>query len=260
MTAGAWFVLLGTWLVAVASPGPDFVAVLKTSLARGRAAGTAVAAGIAGGIAVWLVLSLVGVVGLVHAHAGVYTVIRWAGALFLIVYGLQILVGLVRARRAADGAKAKAGAPTAGGTVAGPGVSAVDARGADAEDGERPVNADAAASGASAEPGPAEPVPPVWTAVRLGFLTNTIGNPKAVVFFGALLVTLLPAGISAGESVLVGTAMVVTAFAWFVGVAVIASLGPVVALYRRAEFGIDVSLGVLFVVLGVALLPVVSGS
>ena len=37
MTAATWLVLLGTWLAAVVSPGPDFVAVLRASLRGGIA-------------------------------------------------------------------------------------------------------------------------------------------------------------------------------------------------------------------------------
>ncbi|WP_349828232.1 LysE family translocator [Brevibacterium litoralis] len=264
MTGGAWTVLLVTWVMAVGSPGPDFLAVLRTSLQKGRAAGMAVAGGIAAGISIWVVLSLAGVVGLVHQHPTVYLVIRWAGAVFLALYGVQILFSTWRAWKKSRAAEAPSADHTRavvvpagnGGAAVGSGGTTTGETGADAgtvgavaagEEGDGRKDRDASAAGSGMS---------VARAARLGFLTNTVGNPKAVVFFSALLVTVLPEGISAWESVAVGTMMVVTGFGWFCLVAAIASLRPVIRVYEKAETAITVLLGALFVGLGVALVPI----
>ncbi|GAA4283016.1 LysE family translocator [Brevibacterium daeguense] len=215
MTSGAWLVLLGTWLVAVASPGPDFLAVLRTSLSRGRGAGWAVAAGVTAGIAVWIAVALLGIVALVSSHPAAALVMRWAGVVFLVIYGGWILSGVVRElRRRARVAESPVGKPPA-----------------------------------------VQTVPTIWQSVRLGFLTNTVGNPKAVVFFGALFASILPPGITLAESVTVAAAMVLVAFLWFGLVAIIASRRVVVATYQRAQLWIDGFLGVFFVLLGILLIP-----
>ena len=93
MTAAAWAVLLSTWAVAVASPGPDFVAVLRGSMTGGTARGLRVAAGVVAGIAVWIAAALIGIVALISSHPTV----------FLVLYGGYILNSLARARKQKSG-------------------------------------------------------------------------------------------------------------------------------------------------------------
>ncbi|RZU60871.1 LysE family translocator [Zhihengliuella halotolerans] len=209
MTPLAWTTLLTAWTVAVASPGPDFLAVLHTSLRRGRAAGALVACGVVAGITLWLAAALTGASMLLSGHATLYLLIRWAGAVFLILYGASILRGAWRKRR--DGTSA------------------------------------AAAATAAPEP--------VWHSVRRGFLTNTIGNPKALVFFGALFASILPPGTTTTENLLVGAVMAAIGLGWFLLVAAAARLPAVVSAYRRAEGAVTAVLGALFVVLGIVLAP-----
>ncbi|WAL40098.1 LysE family translocator [Brevibacterium sp. BRM-1] len=270
MTAATWLVLLGTWLAAVVSPGPDFVAVLRASLRGGIASGLRVAAGVVAGISTWITAALVGITALVSSNPTVYLLVRWAGALFLLGYGLRILWSVSRARRTVrTAAEAPAGARTpaavrSGGTgqpapehrgdlagepASAPGSAQEDGRALDAGAGAGEAEHEALAAAASARGTGA------WAELRLGYLTNTVGNPKAVVFFGALFASLLPHGIGAGQSVLVGLAMAAIAMAFFGTLALAASRPVVIRAYERAESAIDLALGGLFAVLGVALLP-----
>lgn len=107
MSTTTWIALLATWAVAVASPGPDFVAVLRSGAARGRRDALWVGAGVVAGIACWIVLALTGLSLLLVAHPGLYTGVRLAGAVFLIGYGLRILWA-TRPRAFADGADGQA--------------------------------------------------------------------------------------------------------------------------------------------------------
>lgn len=243
MTAGAWAVLLGTWAVAVASPGPDFVAVLRGSMAGGTARGLRVAAGVVAGIAVWIAAALIGIVALISSHPTVFLAVRWAGAVFLVLYGGYILVALVRARKPAPD------------HAGGPERSASSA----AEPASAPSAVPATPTWSSAATPPPEPASAParsgWADVRLGFLTNTVGNPKAVVFFGALFAGILPAGIGAGESLAVGLAMAGIALVFFAALAFAAGRRLVVRAYERAQTAIDAVVGMVFIVLGLALLP-----
>ena len=51
MSLATWLTLLSAWIVAVASPGPDFLAVMRTSATSGRRKWLFVAAGVTTGIA-----------------------------------------------------------------------------------------------------------------------------------------------------------------------------------------------------------------
>lgn len=217
MSAAAWIALLVTWTIAVASPGPDFVAVLRAGATRGRRDALLVGAGVVTGIACWIVLALTGLGLLLVAHPGLYTALRVAGAVFLVGYGLRIL------------------------WATRPGATQAHSAGPDGGTDEDPA------------PGDGTPTRSGLAAWRLGLVTNA-ANPKAVVFFGALFAGLLPAGATPATRVAVLVVMLLVAAGWFAGVARLAGSGAIVRGYRRAARGVDRVLGGVFVALGGALL------
>lgn len=223
MTATAWLAILTTFIVAVMSPGPDFLAVLRTSLTQGRRAGFGVGAGIAVGTAVWIAVTLLGVVALINAHPGAFLALKVAGAVFLTVYGFRILAGVLR-----------------------PNPEKADAS---------PASPLLPATSTTGENSPATAVTQWARAFRLGLLTNTVGNPKALVFFSSLFATMVPATITLWQSLTLGIVMVVLARAWFALVATVASTGKFVREYQRLRRPLDLALGILFTNLGLALLP-----
>ncbi|MFC6706071.1 LysE family translocator [Flexivirga alba] len=83
--------LLLAWLVAVISPGPDFLAVLRTSASHGRSAGLRVGFGVVCGIACWATLAMCGLSALLARYEHLYLVVRSVGAVLLIGYGVHIL-------------------------------------------------------------------------------------------------------------------------------------------------------------------------
>lgn len=91
-----------------------------------------------------------------------------------------------------------------------------------------------------------------WRSWRLGLFTN-LANPKALVFFGALFASLLPADAGMAGRVEALVAMLAIGFAWFIVVAVLASVPVAVAGYHRARRIIDSVTGGLFVAVGGAL-------
>lgn len=88
--------LTGVLLLAVMSPGPDFVIVLRSVLTSGRRAGMACAAGIGSGALVWAVVTSVGVAGLLAASAVAFTVVKLLGAAYLVLLGVQALLAARR--------------------------------------------------------------------------------------------------------------------------------------------------------------------
>jgi len=79
---------LATFLLTV-SPGPGVVYVTARSLTQGRRAGFASMFGIEFGEVVWLAAAATGVAALLSASVGAVTVLRFAGAAYLIYLGIQ---------------------------------------------------------------------------------------------------------------------------------------------------------------------------
>jgi threonine efflux protein len=255
----AYLPLLLAWLVAVVSPGPDFLAVLRTSAAGSRRAGTLVAVGVVSGIACWALAALAGLTALLARYEQLYLVLRLAGAAFLIVYGLTTLRAAWRRGSGASDPTGRLADPVEGadlgpaeGADLGSAVPVVSVPPAETDVSD--VSDVSAVSAGATGAAPHAPTPAGWRSWRLGLFTN-LANPKAVVFFGALFASLLPphADLLARGEVLV--TMLVLAFAWFVLVASLASVPSAMAAYRRGRRAIDTVTGGLFVALGGALVP-----
>lgn len=101
--------LLLAWLVAVVTPGPDFLAVLRTSASHGRSAGLRVGLGVVCGIGCWATLAMAGLSALLAHYEHLYLIIRTIGALLLIGYGAHVLWATRKASTEADPIRPDAG-------------------------------------------------------------------------------------------------------------------------------------------------------
>ncbi|MEM7545236.1 MAG: LysE family transporter [Pseudomonadota bacterium] len=72
------------FLLAIASPGPNILAVIGTSMSVGRSSGMALAAGVATGSFTWAVLTVFGLSAILAAYASALIVIKIFGGLYLI--------------------------------------------------------------------------------------------------------------------------------------------------------------------------------
>ncbi|MBU6247266.1 MAG: LysE family transporter [Xanthomonadaceae bacterium] len=97
-------------LLALASPGPDFLFVSQTAASRSRAQAMAGVAGITLGIAVWAALALLGLHLLMARLAWLQRAVAIAGSAYLIWLGVQLLRS---ARRRPGGAGVARLAPDA---------------------------------------------------------------------------------------------------------------------------------------------------
>ncbi|XIE81044.1 LysE family translocator [Streptomyces sp. SBR177] len=152
----AFLAAAGVLALLTMVPGPDMAVVTRRAVAAGRRDGLLTVAGITSGLLVWGVLSVAGLAAVLAASATAYTVVKLAGAAYLVFLGVQAL----RAAR----------------------------RGGPAEP--------APARPAPAHPGPgkgsAAPPGHPW---RTGLVSNVL-NPKIAVFYTGLLPTLAPHGLS----------------------------------------------------------------
>ena len=87
------------WSLAVILPGPNFVATAHAASATSRSHGLRTAAGIALGTALWTAFTLGGLGAAFSAASGLYQIVRWAGAAYLVFVGLRTIIA---ARKADD--------------------------------------------------------------------------------------------------------------------------------------------------------------
>lgn len=83
------FVAASTALLLI--PGPTVLLVLSYALTQGRRVALATAAGVALGDLIAMTASLVGLGALIMASATTFTVLKWAGAIYLIWLGVQMI-------------------------------------------------------------------------------------------------------------------------------------------------------------------------
>ncbi len=82
---------IGASLVLAVTPGPGVVYILTRTLAQGRAAGLASVLGVALGNLGNAVGAALGLAALFALSSAAFRIVQWAGALYLIVLGVQML-------------------------------------------------------------------------------------------------------------------------------------------------------------------------
>lgn len=138
MDLAGLFVFATALFLAAASPGPGVAAIVARVLGRGTSGAVAFTAGVAVGDVVWLTIAVVGLAAVAQTFHGVFAVIKYLGAAYLLFLAWKLWT-----------------APVA------PHEVVADARR------EHPAK------------------------LFLGGLAVTMGNPKVMVFYLALLPTLL---------------------------------------------------------------------
>ncbi|RZJ06404.1 MAG: LysE family translocator [Rubrivivax sp.] len=90
-TGPALYAFLAATLVLALTPGPGVVYIVTRTLAQGRAAGLASVAGVALGNLANALGASIGLAALFAASSMAFTVVRWAGAAYLVWLGIQAL-------------------------------------------------------------------------------------------------------------------------------------------------------------------------
>lgn len=102
MSLEAWLAFCAMETVLCFIPGPAVLFVLSVALARGVRPGIAAAAGILTANAGYFALSATGVAAVIVASHELFTVLKWAGAVYLVYLGLGMLFGRTRPTPAAS--------------------------------------------------------------------------------------------------------------------------------------------------------------
>ncbi|MDC7104875.1 LysE family translocator [Corynebacterium falsenii] len=215
MTVAAYLGLLGAWLIAIMSPGPDTVQLLRLG-SRSRRNAVLAAVGICTGNVIWPVVTMLGLAALIATFPWILTILYLGGGAFLLRMGF----GAFRGGRADLRTRASVPVPL---SDASPAV----------------------------DPTPATTIPHLNDAQawRLGLATN-LSNPKALLFFGSVFAQFLPVGISIPERIAVLVMMTVSGLAWFSSFAYLVSNPAWSTRLKKFNPWIEIIAGIVFMILG----------
>lgn len=214
MTLTAVLPIVLAWIVAIASPGPDLLMILRLTSVRdrggdedagaaARARGLAAALGIMTGNLLWMTGAALGLGAVVALFPAALPVLKILGGAFLVWMGVSGLRGAMRTSAA----------------------QAASGGGSDPSDLLRPFrpdtvmtsrrNADRHRGGVLTGSGAG-----LGAAYATGVATN-LANPKALIFFTALFAPFMSAGWPLGEVALLLGVLMVIGVAWFCGFALL---------------------------------------
>jgi len=89
---------LSVLIAVIVTPGQDTALTLRNTLVGSRGPGVFAAAGVASGQFIWTVATSAGLAALIIASEPVFTVLKLAGAAYLIYLGAHALVAAIRPR------------------------------------------------------------------------------------------------------------------------------------------------------------------
>ncbi len=84
--------IFGIHLLAVMSPGPDFIMVLKNALQYNRKIAIYTALGISMGIGIHILYSVAGIAYLLQKNQNIFQIIKILGALYIIYIGIKTIL------------------------------------------------------------------------------------------------------------------------------------------------------------------------
>ena len=91
MSIELWLAFVAASAVLLIIPGPTILTVISYSVAQGRRANVPLVAAVALGDSTALVVSLLGLGALLASSAFWFTLIKWAGGLYLLFLGIKLL-------------------------------------------------------------------------------------------------------------------------------------------------------------------------
>jgi threonine/homoserine/homoserine lactone efflux protein len=91
MSIELWIAFVVASAILLVIPGPTILTVISYSMAHGRRANVPLVAAVALGDSTALLVSLLGLGALLATSAFWFTVVKWAGGLYLLYLGIQLL-------------------------------------------------------------------------------------------------------------------------------------------------------------------------
>ena len=86
-----WLTVFVVGMIVIVTPGPDFALTLRSSLVHSKLTGIYTAVGVGIGNTIHATYSLIGIGALVSKSILLFSILKWAGALYLIYMGIKSL-------------------------------------------------------------------------------------------------------------------------------------------------------------------------
>jgi len=93
MDISLWLAFVAASTALLLIPGPTVLLVLAYAIGQGRRVAVPTALGVAAGDLIAMTASLLGLGALVLTSAALFTVLKWAGALYLVWLGAKMIMG-----------------------------------------------------------------------------------------------------------------------------------------------------------------------
>ncbi len=107
MTVTVLSAFIATCLLLAVTPGPNMALLIATTLSGGASAGLVTLAGTLTGLAILVAVAAIGMTSVMVLMAEWFDVIRWVGAIYLVVLGCRMLWGWWRQRRTATASQTR---------------------------------------------------------------------------------------------------------------------------------------------------------
>jgi threonine/homoserine/homoserine lactone efflux protein len=164
------------------TPGPDVLYIVSNALRGGARSGVVAGLGVTAGCFVHVFAAALGLSALLAASAAAFSVVKWAGAAYLLWIGMKLLLAKAPAGpQRPVGWAAREAAPQRFAQRPGRCASPAYDAGATHATATDAATTDAAAAGAATSIAGSK-----WAVFRGGFLTNVL-NPKVALFFLAFV-------------------------------------------------------------------------
>lgn len=254
MTGPELVAITGAAAVLAVTPGPETILTVRLSALR-RKAGLIYSLGSATGMTVWMIAALTGVSALLKAYPSALLLLKICGGIYLCVLGILAARQALRIRRELRGQGAPERAESAN-AAQGPAAPADELA-------EGPVSEIAAAADdlARAEVGAGNAGKRDWghlrslISYRRGLLSS-LSNPKAGLFFLAVMPTLVPTSAAGVDYVLLVALVVGVMLAYQVVLALIAGLAAAALQRRSTDFFIEAGSAGILVIMGIAVIAI----
>ncbi|TSI14217.1 LysE family translocator [Brevibacterium aurantiacum] len=248
MTGAELITIAGAATVLAVTPGPETILTVRLSALR-RKAGLIYSLGSATGMTVWMIAALTGISALLTTFPSALLVLKVVGGLYL------CLLGVLAARQALRIRTELRGTPPRGQVseivAATDDLGELETAGIGAEvDAGSPTDA-IADSGSKKSWGQLRSV----ISYRRG-LFSSLSNPKAGLFFLAVMPTLVPSSAAGVDYLLLITVVIGLMLAYQILLAFIAGMAAAALQRRSTDFYIEAVSAAVLVVMGIAVIAI----
>ncbi len=253
MTGPELATIAGAATVLAVTPGPETILTVRLSALR-RKAGLIYSLGSATGMTIWMIAALTGVSALLRAYPSALLVLKLVGGLYLCFLGIMAARQALRIR-----AELRGDAP--GGPVSAIAEASDELIAAEAVRADSVEPGHGAGSSAAGDGGGSSAAGATWGQLRslISYrrgLISSLSNPKAGLFFLAVMPTLVPASPTGTDYALLITIVVGLLLAYQLVLALVAGYAAAALQRRSTDFFIEtVSAGVL-IAMGIAVAAV----